>query len=99
MAVNIRMENIHTKEIKEAVIGFSWTSLLFGAFVPLLRGDLLWFVIFMILAIMTMGLAWLAVPFIYNKMYIKKLIEKGYIPADDVTKNELKLRGIFFKEE
>ena len=92
MAVNVNMENINTKEIKSAVIGFSWTSLLFGAFVPLLRGDILWFVIFMILSFMTLGLAWLVVPFVYNKMFIKKLVEKGYIPADDFSKNELKKR-------
>jgi len=99
MATNIRLENIHTKEIKEIAIGFSWTSLLFGAFVPLLRGDIVWFILSIIIAIVTAGIGWFFIAFIYNKIYAKKLISQGYIPADDVSKNELKMRGIFFKED
>jgi len=99
MATTIRMENIHTKEIRDVPIGFSWTTLLFGVFVPLLRGDIKWFFIFLVLAIITGGVAWLVIPFIYNKIYVKGLISKGYVPADDVSKNELRMRNIFFKDD
>ncbi len=99
MATNIRMENINTKEMKEVAIGFSWTTLLFGAFVPLLRGDVVWFILFFILTIITAGIAWFFIPFMYNKMYIKKLISKGFVPADDVSRNELQLRKIFFNKD
>jgi len=98
MGRSIQMENIYTGEIKEAAIGFSWTTLFFGIFVPLLRGDILYFVLFLILAFLTIGFSWLVIPFMYNKMYIKNLLENGYIPADDVSKNELRMSGIFFKE-
>ena len=43
MMAKILMENKNTKEIKQTVIGFSWTYLLFGFFVPLLRSDCVWF--------------------------------------------------------
>jgi hypothetical protein len=64
-----------TKEVKK---GFSWTMLFFGVFVPLIRGDIKWFVISFVLAFLTFGLSWLLLPFFYNDLYIKDLIEKGW---------------------
>ncbi|WP_249365402.1 hypothetical protein [Cytobacillus citreus] len=32
--------------------------------------------------------------FVYNRIYIKDLLEKGYLPADEQTKMELSNRGI-----
>ncbi|MGL6009631.1 MAG: HrgC protein [Culicoidibacterales bacterium] len=66
----------HTIEVKE---GFSWTTLFFGLFVPLLRGDLKWAAIMFVLAAITLGLSWLAVPFFYNKKYIQDKLAKGYV--------------------
>jgi len=43
-------------------------------------------------AIMTSGLAWLIVPFLYNKIYIKELLQKGFIPVDEFSKNHLKIK-------
>lgn len=65
----------HTITVKE---GFSWTTFFFGGFVPLLRGDLKWFAIMILLAIMTFGISWLVIPFIYNGKYIESKIQKGY---------------------
>ena len=70
----------NTGVIKNVKIGFSWTTLFFGGFVPLVRGDLKWFVIMWISAALTLGIAWIIWPFFYNKIYIKDLIEKGYRP-------------------
>lgn len=64
-----------TIEVKK---GFSWTMLLFGVFVPLVRGDWKWFVITMLAAIVTCGISWLVFPFIYNKLYLNDLLNKGY---------------------
>ena len=63
------------KEVKD---GFSWTTLFFGGFVPLLRGDLKWFFIMWILAFLTCGISWLVVPFIYNKKYLEGLMMQGF---------------------
>ncbi len=52
--------------VKECKVGFSWTTLFFGLFVPLLRGDFKWSAIMFILACLTFGLSWLVMPFIYN---------------------------------
>lgn len=99
MAINIRLENIHTKEIKEAPIGFSWTTLFFGIFVPLLRGDIKWFIISLALAFFTFGISWLIFPFLYNKQYVKDLVSKGYIPYDELSKSELSKRNVYFRND
>jgi len=75
--------------IKEADWGFSWKTFIFGAFVPLLRGDLAWFFIGIVLAICTFGLAWLVFPFYYNKIYVKKLLAQGFYPLDELSRMTL----------
>jgi len=46
----------------------------------------------------TLGLgAWIPgiiFSFIYNKMYIKELLEKGYRPGDDYAQSALRDKGI-----
>ncbi|MBM7602369.1 hypothetical protein JOC75_000339 [Metabacillus crassostreae] len=88
-----------TKEVK---IGFSWTTFFFGFIPALIRGDLKWAAIMFITAVVagavTLGFgAWIPgiiFSFVYNKVYIKDLLEKGYRPADDQTQRELESRGI-----
>lgn len=74
--------------------GFSWTTLFFGCFVPLFRGDLKWFAVMMItgilFAIPTMGIGiiipWVVFAFIYNDSYIKDLGKKGYVEVPYIRK-------------
>ena len=84
--------------IKQTKLGFSWTMLLFGFLVPLIRGDIKWAILSFIIAFITCGVAWLVLPFIYNKFYIKGLLEKGWLPADEVAANALRAKGIFVPE-
>ncbi len=63
---------------KKVKVGFSWTLLFFGVFVPLIRGDLKWALIMFVLAFLTGGVSWLVFPFTYNKIYVESLIENGY---------------------
>ena len=81
------MEHIQTGLIKEAPVGFSWTSFFFGLFVPAVRQD---WVTAIVLVAVTCGLSVFGLPFVvgicqsffYNSYYIQKLVEKGYAVRD-----------------
>jgi len=74
----IVFEHPVTQEVKEAPVGFSWSTLFLGVFVPLYRGDWKWAIIIFLTNIITLGVSWIVFPFIYNKLYIKEIIKKGY---------------------
>ena len=80
--------------IKNTKVGFSWTMLFFGFLVPLFRSDFKWSILSLIAAFCTAGISWLIFPFVYNKIYIKDLLEKGYKPASDHDKAVLSSKGI-----
>lgn len=79
--------------VKEAKIGFSWTNFFFGAFVPALRGDWKYAGIMVLCALITAGVSWLVFPFVYNKLYIKDLLMKGFIPASESDRAILIQKG------
>lgn len=91
MFVNLKHSNGLQKQCK---IGFSWTYLFFTFIVPAVRGDVKWFIVSMILALLTFGIGNVVLAFFYNKIYIQSLIEKGYEPADDNSKRILISKGI-----
>jgi hypothetical protein len=88
--------------IKKGRVGFSWTTLIFGALVPLVRGDLKWFIIMLLLALLiglpTLGIGAFIVgvifAFVYNRKHIESLLEKGYVPSDEHTANQIRAAGI-----
>lgn len=81
--------------VKTVKVGFSWTMLLFGFFVPLVRGDWKWAILSLALSFITAGICWIVLPFFYNKFYIKGLIEKGWLPADEIGAQAMTKKGIY----
>lgn len=75
MKITLKNDAGVTTEVKD---GFSWTSLFFGIFVPIARGDMKGFIFQLAAALLTFGISWFIVPFIYNKRYLNRLLEKGY---------------------
>ena len=81
--------------MKECVTGFSWTTFFFGLIVPLVRGDLKWaailFALSFVIGIPTFGIGALIVntvfSFFYNKIFIRNLMTRGFVPADETSKN------------
>ena len=80
--------------LKEVKVGFSWTTFFFGLFPALFRGDWKWALIMLGAAFLTFGLSWLVFPFVYNKLYLKDLVAKGYKPASEVDEQILVSKGI-----
>lgn len=74
----IYFENPRTGQMKEAPVGFSWTTFFFGPFPMLFRGSWKWSAIVLILALITWGLSSLVFSFIANKFYIKDLVGDGF---------------------
>ena len=89
---SIIFKNPNTGAIKEAPVGFSWTTCFFGFFPALFRSDWKWFVIQLIIAIITMGLSTLVFMFIYNKLYIKDLIGSGF-KAQSIASGNMSYAG------
>lgn len=95
----ITLTNGYTGQYKTAPIGFSWTTFFFGCFPALFRADWKWAAIQFILALVTGGLSWLVMPFIYNKLHLKDLLNKGFLPTDDSQANYIVAKGIITKHE
>lgn len=100
MFVNLKNEN--TNQVKRVKAGFSWTTLLFGAFVPLFRADWTWFLLMLVSNIVlafyvspygALGLE-IVLAFIYNKYYIQRLETKGFKPMDEASSDILKAKNI-----
>ena len=62
--------------VKDAPVGFSWTTFFFGFFPALIRGDWLWALIMVVAAMVTFGLSGFVFAFIYNRLYIQSLLKK-----------------------
>lgn len=98
MASVVKMQHRESGIMKNGYFGFSWTTLLYGPFPALFRGDFItfvgWFVIYPLIVVPTFfltlgivavfpGFVW---AFFYNGYYTKRLLERGYIFADNPPK-------------
>jgi hypothetical protein len=86
MAQVVMLKHRGSGLLRKGFIGFSWTTLFFGMFPALFRGDFLTFVaafvVLAILGVMTVGigsgLAMFVWAFFYNSYYTRRLLERGY---------------------
>ncbi len=72
------MENPNTGLLKEAPVGFNWQLFFCPGLPPLLRGDFKSIFVMLLLALPTLGFIFPIYAAKYNKMYIVKLLERGY---------------------
>ena len=80
--MKLSLTNPHTHQMKHIKVGFSWTTLFFAFMPALIRGDFKWFSIQLVCAALSLDFSSLIFAFIYNRLYINDLLEKGYVPAD-----------------
>ncbi|MDR1397218.1 MAG: hypothetical protein LBJ14_05755 [Desulfarculales bacterium] len=88
MAQVVMMKNPETGVVKKGFYGFSWTSLFFGGFPAIFRGQIGLGLIVILVTFVTVGIGGIIWAFIYNKRYTTGLLEKGYIFADSEGKND-----------
>jgi CHASE2 domain-containing sensor protein len=63
---------------KSGYVGFSWTYLLFGWFVPVIRGELGIGVLHLVITFVSFGLSQLIFPFLYNRQYMNRMLTSGW---------------------
>ena len=72
----LTLQHPNTGIIKNAPLGFSWTTLFFGALPALFRGDFKWFFIQALLSLLIIPAP--IFPFIYNRIYLQRRLTEGY---------------------
>ena len=72
---------IHTVSgiAKNGYVGYSWTYLLFGWFVPVVRGELGVGVLHLVITLVSFGLSQLIFPFLYNRQYMGRMLTSGWM--------------------
>ncbi len=82
MATKVIIQNPINGLTKNGYFGFSWTYLFFGGFVPLCRGEIGIGCLHILLSFVTCGISNLIFSFLYNKQYMTRMLEKGYVLKD-----------------
>lgn len=90
--MHIKLKN-NVGVLKECKVGFSWTTLFFGFFPALFRGDFKWALVMFIVGWLTAGVSYLVFCFVYNGLYIKDLLSKGYEPVSEEDREILIRKG------
>ena len=63
---------------KDGYVGYSWTYLVFGWFVPVVRGELGIGVLHLVITLVSFGLSQLIFPFLYNRQYMVRMLTNGW---------------------
>lgn len=74
----IDFHNPRTGALKQAPVGFSWTTLVFGFFPALIRGHWTGALVQFLVGFLTFGLSQLVFAFLYNRMYVRHLLGEGF---------------------
>ena len=83
MATAIIIQNPTNGLTRMGYFGFSWTYLFFGWMVPLFRGELGVAALHFLFTICTFYVWQIVAAFLYNKQYMTRMLEKGYILKDE----------------
>lgn len=91
---------------KEIKFGFSWGAFFLGFIYPLIKGDYMVagisFVVIGMASMIFFPLIFVlsvVFGFIYNKMYVRRLIKQGWHPFTEVDAQVLKKNGILFNDK
>lgn len=92
--MKVTLKNMDTGVIKTSPTGYSWTTLFFGFFPAIFRGDFKGAMIGFIGGLFGAWLFFAIFAAFYNKLYIKDLMSKRYTYANEETRQYLIEKGI-----
>lgn len=72
------LENPRTGQMRQAPLGFSWTTFFFGFWPMAFRGAWKWFFIIFLTCLFTWGIAGIVWAFLINKIYFNDLLKDGF---------------------
>ena len=64
--------------VKKGYFGYSWTYLLFGWLVPVIRGEIGVGVLHLVLTAFTFGIFQIVMPYLYKKQHMTRLLTSGW---------------------
>ena len=74
----VRLIHVPSGIVKEGYVGYSWTYLVFGWFVPVVRGELGVGVLHLAITLVSFGISQLVFPFLYNRQYMVRMLTNGW---------------------
>ena len=74
----VRLVHASSGIVKEGYVGYSWTYLVFGWFVPVVRGELGVGVLHLVITLVSFGISQLVFPFLYNRQYMVRMLTNGW---------------------
>ena len=89
MATAVVIKHTPSGLTKTGYVGFSWTYLFFGWFVPLFRGELGVAALHLLFTLVTGGLWQLVFCFLYNRQYMTRMLTNGWVLADGEGRNAI----------
>jgi hypothetical protein len=89
MAQRVMIKHEASGLVRPGYVGFSWTYLFFGWFVPLIRGEIGIAALHVLFTFLTFGLWQLVFCFFYNKQYMTRKLTSGWVLADSPAMDQL----------
>jgi CHASE2 domain-containing sensor protein len=74
----VRLVHAASGMVKDGYVGYSWTYLVFGWFVPVVRGELGIGVLHLVITLVSFGISQLIFPFLYNRQYMVRMLTNGW---------------------
>lgn len=90
----VKLVNKYTHQWFYAKLGLSWTNFFFGPWVPLFRGEGGQFWIYMLINTCTFGIYQIVMLFLFNKQYIQRKFQNGWLPATKSDRDMLQAYDI-----
>lgn len=84
--------------VKNGYVGYCWTYVVLGWIVPIVRGEIGVGVLHLIMTVVTFGAFQIVMPFLYNKQFMTRHLNNGYVLSDTdevniIAKHKLNIVG------
>lgn len=90
----VQIKHSQSNIIKNGYVGYCWTYIIFGWMVPIVRGEIGIGVLHLVLTLITFGVFQIIMPFLYNKQFMTRDLNNGYVLNDTDEINLVAMRKL-----